>query len=259
MRAMDGWFLLSQPKYRVPGVFDLHSRGLFREQPSVTHQYGARMLVNEDLRVALEYRFLKPDNTVHEGTFYTFATRQGILILDEKLSLDLIAVNAEVADADAWKEIKGVYEQWCRDYIPTDGQGGVDIPALERKLQASIGDAKKQLREELKRKNGTWVASRAPAQAGRFFRWQEGQMAEDLFEVYTVQGGEDTEAGLIKKAAQLITIYDTTEPDGLVRADGESWHSEDEMWECWVGFAGSEDEARRVFRSLDIILKPQAV
>jgi hypothetical protein len=257
MRAMDGWFLLSQPKYRVPGVFDLHSRGLFREQPSVTHQYGARMLVNEKLHVAVEYRFLKPDNTAHGGTLYTFATRQGVLTLDEKMSLDLIAVNAKVADADAWKEIKKVYEQWCQDYIPMDGQGGVDVPALERKLQASIGEAKRQVREELKRKNGSWVASRAPALAGRFFRWQEGQIAEDLFEVYSVQGGKDTETGLMNKAAQFVTICDTTEPDGLGRADGESWQSEDEIWECWVGFAGSEEEARRVVRSMVMVFRMQ--
>ena len=258
MRAIDGWFLLSQPKYRVPGVFDLHNRGLFREEPSVTHRYGARMLVNEELQVAVEYRFLKQDSIVHGGILYTFATRQGILKLDENLSLDLIAVNAEVADVDAWKEIKRVYEQWCHDYIPKDEQGGVDRPALERKLLGSISEAKRQIREELKRKNGSWVASRAPALAGRFFRWEEGRIAEDLFEVYTVRGGADTEVGLINKAAQFLTICDTTEPDGLVRADGESWHSEDEIWECWVGFAGSEEEAKRVSRSLDMIFRPQA-
>jgi hypothetical protein len=255
MRQLDGWFLLSQPKYRVPGVFDLHKRGLFQEKPNITHRCGARILVDEKLRVGVEFRYLKEDKTVDKGFFYACSTSQGIMILDENRSLDMIALMAEVADAEAWQEVKRVYDQWCRDYIPTLEQGGVDVPAMERKLRASLGEAKKQIREELKRKNGVWVASRAPALVGRFFQWQEGQLAEDLHEVYTVQGGDDSETGLINKAAQFLTICDTTESNGLERADGARWENEDEIWECWIGFAGSEEEAKVVVRSLEKVFK----
>lgn len=258
MRQIDGWFLLSQPKYRVPCVFDLHVRGLFREKPAVTSGCGARILINNNLHIAVEYRFLKHGQTVCNQVFYTYATKQGILTLDEQLSLNLIAVNEEVTDSGAIQEIKQVYEQWCQDYIPTDSRGGHDIPALQRKLQTSLDETKKKLREELKRKNGIWIASRVPALARYFFRWQEGQIAEDLFDSYNNQKGEDTEIGLINKVAQFYTICDTTEPTGLDRTDGASWSNEDEMWECWVGFAGSEEEAGRVIRTMDEVFRTQA-
>ncbi len=59
MRPFDGWFVIGETKYRTPSVFDLHNRGYFASEPSVTHQYGARMLVNQQLELAIEYRFLE--------------------------------------------------------------------------------------------------------------------------------------------------------------------------------------------------------
>lgn len=259
MRELDGWFILFQPRYRIPSVFDLHSRGLFSDKPSVTQSYGARLLVNDRLQVALEYRLLKEKRGVSNGVLHAWATEQGILVLQDDMSLDCSAVAEVVGNDAAGREINKIYEQFCKDYMHVDSDRRIDIPALERKLLASLSEAKRLIREELKLKNGKWVASRVPALSGQFFRWQEGKVAEDLFDAYLAQGGVESESTLITKVAQFYTISDTKTSDGLERFDGGKWTSEDEIWECWVGFAGSEDEARRivqamekVFRSVDV-------
>lgn len=255
MRDIDGWFLLFQPKYRIPSVFDLHQRGLFQEKPGITMPCGARMLVNDGLQVALEYRVLKEDRNVVKGIIYSYATSQGILILNADLAIDISAVSSTVRDFETEQEISRVYEQFCKDYLPTNKRGQFDNDALQCKLRTSLGEAKKQYREELKRKNGTWVASRVPALTGRFFLWQEGQVAEELFDAYRVQRGEDTPTGLITKIAQFYTICNTTEPDGLERLDGKNWTTEDEIWQCWVGFAGSDEEANRIFQVMERVFR----
>ncbi len=258
MRPLDGWFILSQPKYKVPCIFDLHQRGLFNDQPSVTGSCGGRLLVNEQLRVAVEYRFLVEDRGVHNGMLHSHATRQDILQLGEDLALDLTALHEQVADEEVVQEISRVYSQWCRDYLPVDGEGKIDGSALEQKLRNGLAEAKKQIREELKRRNADWVTNGVATLTGGYYGWRGGKTIKDLFLAYEAEGGADSQAGFIKKMAQFYTVCLTTEPQGLTRSDGVVWQNEDEIWECWLSFAGSEEEAGRVMGAMDSVLRPAA-
>ncbi|MFH0782372.1 MAG: hypothetical protein V2B20_10545 [Pseudomonadota bacterium] len=259
MRPLDGWFVLSQPKYKVPCIFDLHRCGIFKERPSVTGRCGARLLVNDRLQVALEYRFLIEDRGVRNGRLHSHATRQGIIELNESLALDLVVVHEKVSDEEVVQEISRVYTQWCQDYLPLDAEGEIDVTVLEQKLRNGLTEAKRQIREELKRKNVDWVSNGVQSLTGGYSGWRRGKTINDLFFVYHERGGIDSEAGFVRKMAQFYTVCQTTEPRGLTRPDGVCWEAEDEMWECWLGFAGSEEEARRVMDAMDSVLRAAAV
>lgn len=258
MRPMDGWVLISQPKYRVPCVFDLHQRGLFKERPFVTNRCGARLLVDGELRVGVEYRYLKEEMNTVDNTAYSFAAKQGIIVLETDMSLDLVALSDTVPDADAREEIIRVYDDWAKSYLPIKSESGLDRQELERKLTASLQDGKRLFREELKKKNGSWVESRNTALARSFFSWERGKVVEKLFDSYAEAGGDDSENGLMQKVAFFHTIYDTRGKENLTKPDGSDWQSEDEMWECWVGYAGSEEEAKRVCRTMEKVFRPMA-
>ena len=40
----------------------------------------------------------------------------------------------------------------------------------------------------------------------------------------------------------------------LEKPDGGLWQDDDEIRECWMGYAGSEKEAERIFQALEIVL-----
>jgi hypothetical protein len=255
MRVLDGWFLLVDSKYPTPSVFDLHSRGWFHDEPAVIHRYGARMLVNNRLEISIEYRYLIKKGGVENGRSYSYQTIQGIIPLGREHDLDLTRLGELIDNIDARLEVNRIYDQWCEQSLPKGENNDIDHAALAAKLRSSLEESKKQVRKELKRRNGSYVAARVPALVGSFFRWQEGTLTNEVFEEYCAQGGEEPEKGLLQKIAEFYTICDTTEPGGLIRADGKIWESEDEIWECWVGFAGSEDEARRVCLSMNTVLR----
>jgi hypothetical protein len=256
MRPLDGWVLLSQSKYRVPSVFDLHQRGLFKERPFVINRCGARLLVDNGLRVGVEYRYLKEEPNTVENTTYGFATKQGIIVLGRDMSLNLVALSDDVPDPEAREEITRVYDDWTRSYLPLKAGKDLDGEELSRKLTASLQEGKRQIREELKKRNGPWVESLNTALTRYFFAWNRGRVAEELFDTYTEAGGEASEADLMEKVAFFNTIYDTRGEENLTKPDGGKWQSEDEMWECWVGYAGSEKEAKRVCRTMDKVFRP---
>ena len=256
MRPLDGWFILSQPKYKVPCIFDLHQRGLFNDRPSVTCRCGARLLVNEQLQVALEYRFLVEDRGVRNGLLHSHATRQGILQLAEDLALDLTALHGAVADEETVQEISRVYSQWCSDYLPIDGEGKIDGSALKQKLSNGLAEAKKQIREELKRRNTDWVTKGVATLTGGYYGWRGGKTIKEMFLAYQEAEGADDQAGFIRKMAQFYSVCLTAEPQGLTRPDGVVWQNEDEIWECWLSFVGSEEEAGRVMGAMESVLRP---
>jgi len=49
----NGWFILQQPQYKTPSVFDLHERGSFTSMPSVTRENDACLIINEDNQVSV--------------------------------------------------------------------------------------------------------------------------------------------------------------------------------------------------------------
>lgn len=255
MRPMDGWFVVSQPKYKVPCIFDLHQRGVFNGRPSVTCACGARLLVNDQIQVAVEYRYLAEERGVIKGMLYSHVTRQGILQLDNDLALDLTAMQGVVSSEVAVEEMSRVYNQWCSDYLPVDDQGKIDRTALEQKLLNNLKESKIQIREELKRRNFDWVTKGVASLTGGYYGWRDWKATKDMFLAYKEAEGADSQEGFIRKMAQFYTVCLTTEPDGLTRHDGVSWQNEDEMWECWLGFAGSEKEAGKVMGAMENVLR----
>lgn len=176
MRPLDGWFILSQPKYKVPCIFDLHRRGLFNERPSVTGRCGARLLVNEQLRVAVEHRFLIEDRGVTNGLLHSHATRQGVFELGEDLTLDLTALHEKVADEETVQEISRVYSQWFRDYLPLDGEGedrqiGTGTQVAQRTCRSEKTDPGRI--KEKKRRLGNKRSGYADRRLLRMARWQD--------------------------------------------------------------------------------------
>jgi hypothetical protein len=144
-------------------------------------------------------------------------------------------------------------DDWTRSYLPLKAGKDLDGEELSRKLTASLKEGKRQIREELKKRNGPWVESLNTALTRYFFAWNLGRVSEELFDTYTEAGGEASEADLMEKVAFFNTIYDTPGEENLTKPDGGKWQSEDEMWECWVG---SEKEAKRVCRTMDEVFRP---
>ncbi len=190
-----------------------------------------------------------------EGRSYRYKTNQGIIKLGSGADLDMTLLCKMVDDADARLEVSRIYAQWCEQYLPKTDDNILDVAALKTKLLSSLEDSKKKIRRELKRQNGSYVVARVPALVGFFFRWQDGALSNEAFDAYCSQGGEEPVNSFIQKVAEFYTICDTKEPGGLERNDGKYWQSDDEIWECWISFAGSEEEANRVCQSLEIVLK----
>ncbi len=92
-----------------------------------------------------------------------------------------------------------------------------------------------------------------------YYGWRGGKTIQDLFLAYEEEGGADSQASFIRKVAQFYTVCLTTEPRGRTRPVGAIWQNEDEIWECWLSFAGSEEEAGRVMVVLDSVFNPAAV
>ncbi len=57
MEIPKGQFVLYQPKYRTPSIFDLHEGGLFKFLPYISCKSGACLLIAENRQVSLHYRY----------------------------------------------------------------------------------------------------------------------------------------------------------------------------------------------------------
>lgn len=257
MRKFDGWFVVSQPRYRVPCVFDLHQRGTFTACPPVTAVCGARMLVDEEFRLAVEYRYLVEDRGLQHGKFVSHVTRQGVFLLDETLALDLTAVHREVTSSEAIEEITRVYGNWCKDFLPLAADGTVDRAALGNKLRAALAEGRKQLRDELRRIHGGWIERRVAALTGGPAGWNRGATLEETYRRYQESGGADTPAGVFRKVAQFYSICDQGEQGDPLCSAGEEWGNEEMIWECWLAHAGGEEEAWRVMDALHEVIGGQ--
>jgi hypothetical protein len=62
----------------------------------------------------------------------------------------------------------------------------------------------------------------------------------------------------IQKAMSFYRIYDSNPQDPMRKPNGDHWKNENEIWECWSGFAGSEDKAKRICQTLEAGFRPLA-
>lgn len=254
MKIPSGWFLLHQPKVKVPSVFDLNPKGLFREKPFVTQSQGARVLINEALEIRLQYLNLTEKRVIEEGISYSWVCESGMIALEAGLSLDSKALEARLSDAKLCQAIGQVHQDWYQAYVPTDSDGRTDPEALKQKLENSLGDLIQQRREALAQENGNWVLPALPRKVFDFTYGLNLWLGDRLYQEYQSQGGEESHEDMIRKINLFDRIFELEDPEALIKPDGGQWESPREIWDCWVGFVGSEAEARRVFSTMEKVL-----
>jgi hypothetical protein len=258
MKISDGWFVLYQPKYKTPSVFDLHKSGRFKTRPAVAKNYGFRLIVNEKFQVKIQYLYLVEQDCLDEntGSRYSYVNKEIFIDLMENLALDKGELAAGVPNDEIRNEILKTHKEWYDSFFPLNQDREADRSELERKLTASINENKKIIRNQLVWKNNAWIQAALPRLIHDFKHGLYQRMADELYPDYTTRGGEDTEKGLIKKMLTFYRIYESEKLDALSKPDGSKWKNEDEIWNCWVAFAGSESEARRVCSTMEVIFPP---
>lgn len=251
----NGWFILQPPKYKTPSVFDLHERGLFPSMPSVTRECGACLIIDENMQTSVYFKYVAQGHTVLNNMSFSWLVREGILPLTTDMKLNGKEL-ADIGDPGAIEEITRVHGEWYRSYIPLQGDGAVDNAELKKKLVFSLNEGKKQFRENLKRKNSQWIEPALARKIQDFKRVLYGLVSGELYSDYCTRGGEDSEDGLIRKIQLFSRIYDSYDPESLLKPDGNNWASEDEIWDCWIAYAGTELEAKRVCQSMEAVFRP---
>ena len=105
--APRGWYVLYQGEYKTPNVFNLHERGLFRSRPRVAVDLGARLLINEQNNVAIQYMHLIDSiTTVDEtGEKYLSKLDRDLFPLDDDLKLDEIKLAETISEKTIREEI----------------------------------------------------------------------------------------------------------------------------------------------------------
>ena len=241
-----GWYVLYQPEYKTPNVFNLNEKGLFKKKPNVTKDYGARVLVSESLSLSIQYMRLIEKNVVDEekGETYSCININGLIGIDEKLRLD----EAELSklDSELKEEIRKVYDEWHKSVPKKEDE-------FQLKLRQAVENGKKQYWEYLVKKNSSWIKPYLPRMIYDFKNGIYQRIRHILYEDYKRRGGQDKEDELIKKINIFVKLY---ENEGVIKADGTEWISEDEIWDCWCAFCGSEEEAERICKTMESVIVP---
>ena len=99
MGVPEGFFSIYQPKHKIPGVYDLNERGMFKARPFVTKDYAYRVIANEDLLVRLQFICLKEKaaKDPQTGESYIYIVEEILIDLDE----DLRPISADIAMTEA--------------------------------------------------------------------------------------------------------------------------------------------------------------
>lgn len=254
----EGYFVIHQPKHKIPGVFDLHQRGLFKTRPYVTKDYAYRVIASNDLSVKLQFLHLKGKavNDPSSGERYSFCVEEMLIDLDEELRLKSDELATHGANQSMIDEILAAHEEWRNAFIPVRGNKKTDKKGLKKKLLSSITERKEVIRKALVHKNSVWVNAAMPRLTQDFLRGLYPRVEDRLYEQYRQIGGADEEKELIKKIILFQRVYDFEKQDLMRKPDGGTWESEDEIWECWIGFAGSEEEAKRICRTMEAVFRP---
>ena len=79
------------------------------------------------------------------------------------------------------------------------------------------------------------------------------RVEDTLYEYYKEIGGNNTEDDLLKNINLFLRIY---EGEDLIKPEGSRWADEDEIWDYWIAFSGSEEEAKRICKTMEEILVP---
>lgn len=258
MRLPEGFYVLHQPKYRTPNVFDLHDRGMFDWRPPVTKEYGFRLIANAKLEVQVQYFHLRQRDVAHAGSNrrYNHVVDEVLLALNQALELSKRQAKAAIDSSDVREELQKMLAEWRAAFAPLREDGTMDRPELEKKMAAVIAERQEARRNELVRRNGPWVYPRAARIRPDFESALAPSALGELHREYRNRGGEDPPEDLLGKILLFNSVCDTDDKELLLKPDGDNWKSKDEIWECWVGFAGSEDEADRICGAMEAVFIP---
>jgi hypothetical protein len=248
-----GWYIVHQPDYKTPNVFNLHERGMFTARPLIRGEYGARILTDENLQIAVQYMYLTEESLEdrESGIRFSWINKHGLVsltrtLLPKKAELKRIALETKVEE-----EIHRVAREWASSF--SSGAAKADTEEVTRALNAAVERGKDLCRQWLLRSNRLWIEPLLPRMIQNFKRGLHERVGDTLFKDYLQRGGEETEAELIRKINLFVRLY---ESDGLVKPNGAAWQSEDELWDCWIAFAGSESEGKRICETIKQVLLP---
>ena len=253
MQLPKGFYVLHQPKYRTPSVFDLNDRGRFNRRPPLSVNAGFRLLVNAARHVMMQCAFL-----VTPGGGSTYQLQEMTVALSNTLDLDEKAFARQVPDAMAAKAIITDFRQWRDGFLGNLEDSGTEQEALAAKLGRVYTECQSSYCRELARRNSDWVNAALPRLLFDFRRTLLPDLEGRLLPVYQEKDGEDTEDDLVRKIMLFYRVLDNCASGDLVKPNGHRWQDEDEIWDCWVGFAGSEAEAQRICQTLETVLHPMA-
>ncbi|WP_022666019.1 hypothetical protein [Desulfospira joergensenii] len=258
MKIPNDFFIIYQPKYRVPCIFDLHSRGLFKTRPFVTKHFGFRVLGNPCGRVKLQCAWLVETRTTDKksGRTWGFAVEERFLDLDRALEPVTGGLEKAFPDKETCRKTLKNLNEWRESYLPQESNSSTED--LERKIQASIVDHKSRLRSELVHKNHDWIMAGLPRTLQDFRTYLYPAVRDHLIQTYRELGGESDEARVIRLLALFLHIFDHGETDLFKMHDWGGFQSKDQVWECWSGFTGSEDESRQLYSTMDRVFRPLA-
>lgn len=214
MIVPEGFYVIYQPKHRTPGIYDLHSRGLFKTRPFVTSDWGLRVVADDGPSAKLQYLELTQKEAVDakSGERYPVSVRSSIIDLDLALRPDAKALTAAIPEETRRKEVVALLAEWRDGYVPKQADGKTDRAALEKKLAASLAEAKAALRRNLARKNDVWVQPRLAFEI-QMYRRGLHLLADGLHARYTEMGGTEDEIGLIRKIGLFQCLYAVDGPD----------------------------------------------
>ncbi len=256
MNIPEGFFVIYQPKYTVPCVFDLNERGTFPKYPSVSTNWGFRLLANDDLQSFIQAVRLvhQPGKDSQSGKDYNWTVEDVRLDLDERLTPDQQAVDEKIKDSEIRSALMDAFGEWRENFIPVK-EGNIDVAELKQKLTNLVQECKERRRKNLVQKNQDWVYSGVPRRIHDFKYGLYNHIKDTLYQEYRNKGGEDTEPNLIKKITLFNQVLENCTKEDLPKPNGDRWKSEDEIWQCWVGFAGSENEAFRVCQTMNAVFR----
>ena len=258
MKIPQGFFVIHQPKYRVPSVFDLHPRGLFKTRPFVTESSGFRVLGDRWAQTKLQCAWLiearRPDRK--SGRAWEFAVEETLLDLDQRLQPEPGELEKAVSDKALRDKILAGLDEWRQGYLPPKGDSYA--AELNAKISASITDHKAKLRSELVHKNHNWIMAGLPRRLQNFRRYLYPDVRDHLYSTYQQLGGESDEARMIRHLVLFLHIFDHEETELFNLHHWGGFQPEDHAWECWSGFTGSEEESRRLCSTMDQVFSPLA-
>ncbi len=241
-------------------MFDLNDRGMFKHCPSVTRKWGMRIIANDDMQLKIQYVVLTKERTVDPdtGKEYEWVAKESLMVLDEDLKLDAAALSAYVTDEGIRQDVMALHNNWRSAYITTKDDC-IDRVELKKKLAKVALESKKAIQEFLVRKNEFWVQREMPRLIHDFQNGLYLHVKDDLYRKYQEKGGEDSESGLVKKIMLFYRVLENASRGDLMKPDGNKWADENEIYDCWIGFVGSEAESKRVCETIETVFFPLAV